>query len=73
MFTLENLSDMKKESLVDNFQQLIKNRESVNNENNNLSKINDTYNKLVEKGLIKKRGYTLRGIEDAHLLRCKIK
>jgi hypothetical protein len=32
---------------------------------------NNLYNKLLEKGLIKKRGYTLRGIEDMHLLQVK--
>jgi hypothetical protein len=30
---------------------------------------NEHYNELVKKGLVKKRGYTLRGIEDNHLFR----
>jgi hypothetical protein len=34
-----------------------------------LSEANGIYNKLLEKGLIKKRGFTLRGIEDYHLWR----
>jgi hypothetical protein len=34
-----------------------------------LSQANDKYNSLVKSGTIKKRGYTLRGIEDSHLYR----
>jgi hypothetical protein len=32
-----------------------------------LKDVNDQYNKLLENGIVKKRGYTLRGIEDFHL------
>jgi hypothetical protein len=37
-----------------------------------LSIANDKYNKLVSTGLVKKRGFTLRGIEDMHLFHVKI-
>jgi len=33
---------------------------------------NDKYNKLVSDGVLKKRGFTLRGIEDIHLFHVKI-
>jgi hypothetical protein len=32
---------------------------------------NEIYNKLVSNGIVKKRGYTLRGIEDIHLLQIR--
>lgn len=37
-----------------------------------LMEANDLYNKLLNEGLIKKRGYSLRGIEDAHLYKTKL-
>lgn len=37
-----------------------------------LSAANDLYNKLLKEGKIKKRGYTLRGIEDYRLFRSSI-
>ena len=37
----------------------------------NLELANDMYNEMIELGLIKKRGYTLRGIEDTHLYNIK--
>ena len=37
-----------------------------------LISVNNLYNKLLEQGLIKKRGYTLRGIEDMHLLNVRL-
>jgi hypothetical protein len=33
----------------------------------NLTKAIERYNSLINRGLIRKRGYTLRGIEDTHL------
>jgi hypothetical protein len=30
------------------------------------------YNELLNEGFVKKRGYTLRGIEDVHLLQFRI-
>ena len=33
-----------------------------------LRKANDEFNELVSKGIIEKKGLTLRGIEDIHLL-----
>ncbi|HEY8898451.1 MAG TPA: hypothetical protein VIM79_26665 [Niastella sp.] len=39
------------------------------NASDSISAIDDLYNELLKKGLIKKRGYTLRGIEDIHLWR----
>jgi hypothetical protein len=35
---------------------------------NSLAKANDKYNSLISKGLIVRRGYTLRGLEDNHLV-----
>jgi len=32
-----------------------------------LERANDLYNDLVKQGVIKKRGYTLKGAEDNHL------
>lgn len=40
--------------------------------NERLVSANNYYNKLIERGIIKKRGYTLRGIEDTHLLNVKL-
>lgn len=37
-----------------------------------LHKANEKYNKLVADGVIKKRGYTLRDIGEAHLYKVKI-
>jgi hypothetical protein len=37
-----------------------------------LSTANEKYNNLLKTGTIKKRGYTLRGIEDTHLLHFRI-
>ncbi|RXK50772.1 hypothetical protein [Aquirufa rosea] len=37
-----------------------------------LNEANNRHNHLIETGVIKKRGYTLRGIEDVHLYRRKI-
>jgi len=40
--------------------------------NQRLISANDFYNNLIERGIIKKRGYTLRGIEDSHLFNVKL-
>lgn len=61
---------MKQESIFDNFQKIFIDKVS-SNKPTNLIKANDTYNKLLKNGVIKKRGYTLRGIEDIHLLNVK--
>jgi len=37
-----------------------------------LKEANDLYNKLLENGIAKKRGFTLRGIEDSHLFHTKL-
>lgn len=70
MFTLENLSNMKKDNISEDFQDIFLGKDFPKKDKiTSLSKANDTYNKLLNKGTIKKRGYTLRGIEDSHLLR----
>ena len=61
-------------NIVSNLKEVIAKEEKrlkVKNNSNRLIAANDFYNKLLEKGLIKKRGYTLRGIEDMHLLRVR--
>jgi len=40
--------------------------------NQRLTSANEFYNNLIERGIIKKRGYTLRGIEDSHLFNCRL-
>lgn len=35
---------------------------------NKLSEVNETFSKMAAKGVYKKKGLTLRGIEDLHLL-----
>lgn len=37
-----------------------------------LKEANDFYNKLLEDGIAKKRGFTLRGIEDSHLFQIRL-
>ncbi len=64
---------MKKETISDNFQTIFLDKKKSEIPGSNLSKANDTYNKLLKEGLIKKRGFTLRGIEDAHLFNMKYK
>lgn len=36
-----------------------------------ITAVNDHYNKMVKDGLIKKKEYNLRGINDDHILRAK--
>lgn len=58
-------------SLVDKFVEVLKQTQVANKNNSafdKLNRANDLYNRLVESGKIKKRGYTLRGIEDLHLI-----
>jgi len=59
---------MKKDNTSENFQQIFEGKE-YSEKPTQLVKANETYNKLLDKGIIKKRGYTLRGIEDVHLFR----
>ena len=59
---------MNKESVSENFQKIFTQKSNSVNKTT-LTRANENYNKLLAKGVIKKRGYTLRGIEDAHLLR----
>lgn len=57
-------------SIVSELEEVLKKSESMakeNKSNNDLSRANDFYNKMVHDGVIKKRGYTLRGIDDSHL------
>ena len=62
---------MQQLSVLTDFETLIKEVEAQNKDNKtfiDLSKANDFYNELIANGTIKKRGYTLRGIDDYHLL-----
>lgn len=61
---------MKKETITEDFQKIFIDTKTGKNDSP-LAKANDNYNELVSKGIIKKRGYTLRGIEDAHLFQLK--
>ena len=61
-----------KKDIVAELNSLIKNEESKTSANKKLSGANDFYNKLVKSGALKKRGYTLRGIEDFRLFRNSI-
>ena len=57
-------------NVVSDFNEMIAREQKRLKEKNTydrFSAIDDLYNELLEKGLIKKRGYTLRGIEDYHL------
>ncbi|MEO8174470.1 MAG: hypothetical protein ABI581_15350 [Sediminibacterium sp.] len=61
---------MEKElKISDRFKELLLNQEIHKTGATKLSRANDTYNKLIDKGIIKKRGFTLRGIEDIARLR----
>ena len=71
----ENLYKMEKETLIQKLQETILERESLMKENESylaLNEANALYNKLVEDGITKKRGFTLRGIEDSHLFQIKL-
>jgi hypothetical protein len=65
----ENLSDMKENNTITiDFQKIfIETKPKITGKSGLLINANEKYNTLVSKGLIKKRGYTLRGIEDTHL------
>lgn len=61
-------------SLVDKFVEVLKQTQIANKNKSSFEKLkraNDMYNRLVSSGKIKKRGYTLRGIEDLHLINGK--
>ncbi len=61
-------------SIVSELEEILKSKNIQSNQEkkyNNLTNINDRYNKLIRDGYIKKRGYTLRGIEDTHLINIK--
>lgn len=57
-------------NVIDTLKDLII-KETEANKGRQLLTANDRYNKLLERGWVKKRGYTLRGIEDIHLLNNK--
>lgn len=42
------------------------------NDNDNIVKADQLYKMLVESGIIEKKGFNLRGIEDVHLFRPSI-
>ena len=62
---------MQQASVLTDFETLKKEVELQNKDNKtfiDLNKANDFYNEMIAKGTIKKRGYTLRGIDDYSLL-----
>ena len=70
MFKLED-----KKTLITHLEEALKNVEDINKNlesYQSLKQANDLYNKLLDEGVIKKRGYTLRGIEDAHLFNARL-
>lgn len=64
----------KDKKIIEKLQDLVRsNEDKFKSESfHRLSKANDKYNKLISDGITRKRGFTLRGIEDIHLLRFKI-
>lgn len=62
----------RKKDIVTELISVIKKEESKVVSEKKLSAANDLYNKLLKSGTIKKRGYTLRGIEDYRLFRNSI-
>ena len=61
-----------KKDIVTELKSVIRKEESKATADKKLSAANDFYNKLLKSGTIKKRGYTLRGIEDYQLFRNSI-
>ena len=64
-----------KESIVEQLEKTIYDKEAENKKNsayNSLNQANDFYNKMLNEGLTKKRGFTLRGIEYSHLYQVKL-
>lgn len=53
--------------IADELSLIIKNTPTTFDENTFLSldKANDLYNDLIDRGIIKKRGYTLKGIDES--------
>lgn len=56
-------------SIVSELEKVLREREDSkeNKANEDLNRANDFYNKMIQDGVMKKRGYTLRGIDDSHL------
>ena len=70
LFTPENLfKTPEKEDIATELKTTITKEELKIENDKNLSAANDIFNKLVKNGTIRKRGYTLRGIEDYQLFR----
>jgi len=64
-----------KESIVTQLEKILKEQEKENSKNetySSLNRANDFYNKMIDQGITKKRGFTLRGIEDNHLFQIRI-
>lgn len=64
-----------KESIVTQLENILKQKKEENSKNetySSLNRANDFYNKMIHQGIIKKRGFTLRGIEDNHLFQIRI-
>lgn len=63
------------ETIVSQFEQVLKDKKvekKQSESSKSISRANDLYNKMLDEGLIKKRGYTLRGIEDSHLYQFRL-
>lgn len=66
---------MENQSIVSKLQEIIAKEEQELQHTTTAAQLlsaNEYYNKLVEEGMIKKRGFTLRGIEDTHLLNVRL-
>jgi hypothetical protein len=66
---------MAEKNLVEQFQEILQREREKRKEKkpNDLLAARELYNELLKKGWIKKRGYTLRGIEDVHVPRLPIR
>lgn len=72
-YILENLFNIKTNlNLTEQFEKLIQDKDLKTQSDNRLIEANELYNKWVKDGVIKPRGYTLRGIEDIHLLQVRL-
>jgi hypothetical protein len=70
LYKPENSLAMAEKTLVEQFQEILqreKDKRTAGKSKDLLAGFEELYKELLEKGWIKKRGYTLRGIEDMHL------
>jgi tRNA splicing endonuclease len=69
LYKPENLLAMNEKTLVEQFQEILQKEREKRQEKkpNDLLRAYELYHDLLKRGWIKKRGYTLRGIEDVHV------